>query len=214
MHSPPLEVCCLLFNRQLLWGLLAAFQQSSRAKKLNLTSSLWPLPHSAERGSCIHPLQPTAHTESDSFFCLICPETLHRRTNFLHHFFCIVLAVVEVIWLLSFKTSKDVIVIIKCPSLVQPAVLRLTHRLVDSTVWVAKKIAEEQEFLHQSHDRSFVHDTSYCLHFGILKQSLIYEGLFSELFKYINQYIVNLQYILKLYRIIMLYNSVIILTVL
>lgn len=98
-------------------------------------------------------------------------------------FFCIFLVGVEVILLHSFETSKDVIFIIKCPSLVQPAVLRLTHRLVDSTVWVAKKNAEEQEFLHQSHDRSLVHDTSSCLCYGILKQSLIYEDHFFELFK-------------------------------
>lgn len=69
-------------------------------------------------------------------------------------------AVVEVILPLSLGLSKDVIIVIRWPSLVQPAVLRLTYRLVDCTVWVAKKIVEEQEFLHQSHGRSLVHDTS------------------------------------------------------
>lgn len=43
---------------------------------------------------------------------------------------------------------KYIIIIIRLNSLLQPAVLRLRHRIIDFTVWAAKKNVQEQDFLH------------------------------------------------------------------
>lgn len=75
------------------------------------------------------------------------------------------------------------IIIIRLLSLVQPTVLTLTHRIIDCTVWVAKKIAKNKIFFisHMVEKQwSLVMTRLLKVCSGIVKQHQFNELLFSE----------------------------------